>query len=174
MTPRAGNRALDRHVAQDERRQPFRREAIHRVHRDAVPVGVDQLLVDPVAAALRQLLHVEFACGQHHLADRTADLISIDVDIGKVVVGPDLLNLAQRILQRAPVPQPYVVERGLIIRRLHRLDSGVGRKRVRFDAVERVGPPRHLYVVRDEGALAHQLIRCDDEIADIPAHRGER
>ena len=36
---------------QQQRRQPFRREPVHGVHRQAVAVGVDQLLVDPRAAA---------------------------------------------------------------------------------------------------------------------------
>ncbi len=136
-------------------------------------MGVDQLFVDPVAAALRQLVHVQFACGQHHLANRTAELISIDVDSRKVVVSPDFLNLTERILQRPPVPKPYVLERRLIAGRFHRLDSGVGGKRVGLDAVEREGPPRHFYVVLNEGTFSHQLIRRDDEIADVPAHPGD-
>ena len=52
------HRALDRHIAQKQRRQPFRREPVDGVHRDAIAVGIDELLVDPVAAALRELLDV--------------------------------------------------------------------------------------------------------------------
>ena len=169
----AGCRALHRHIAEDERRQPFGREAVHRIHRDPVAVGINQLLIDPIAAALRQLIHVELACGQHHLAHGAADLVSIDVDIRKVVVGADLLNLTQRILQRAPVPQPYVLERRLVAARLDRLDAGVGGKRVRLDVVERISPPRHFYIVGNEGTLPHQLIRRHDEAADIPAHASD-
>mgnify|MGYP003693694633 CR=1 FL=1 len=65
--------ALHRHVAQDERRQALGREAVDRVHRHAVAVRVDQLLVDPVAAALRQLVDVELARGEHHLTHRAVD-----------------------------------------------------------------------------------------------------
>ena len=105
------HRALDGHVAQHQRRQPLRREPIDRVHRDAVAVGVDELLVDPVAAALRQFVDVQLARGEHHLAGRAVDFIAIDVDVGKVVVGADFLNLTQRVLQRTPVPQPDVLQR---------------------------------------------------------------
>ena len=61
-------------------------------------MGVDQLLVDPVAAALRKLLDVQLARGEHDLANGAIDLIAININIGKVVVGADLLYLAQRVL----------------------------------------------------------------------------
>ena len=60
-----------------------------------------------------------------------------------------------------------------LLRRVQRLDAGVGGKRVRLDAIERVRAPRHLDVVRDEGPLSHQLVRLDDEAADVPAHDGD-
>ena len=136
-------------------------------------MGIDQLLVDPVAAACRQLVHIQLAGGEHHLADGPADLIAIDVDVGKVVVGANFLNLAQRVLQRVPIPQPDVFERRLVVRRVNRLDPRVSGKRVRLDAVERVRAPRHVDVVRDEGPFSHQLVGLDDEVADVPAHDGD-
>ena len=93
----------------------FGREPVHRIHRDAVAVRVNQLVVDPVAAALRQFVHVQFARRQHHLAHRAVDLVTIDVDVGKVVVSANLLNLPQRILQRMPVPQANILQRRLVI-----------------------------------------------------------
>ena len=91
------------------------------IHGDAVAVGVDQLFVDPVAAAFGELVDVEFAGGEHDLALFAVDLVAIDVDVGEVVVGTDLLNLAERILERAPVPQADVLESGLVIWRRRRL-----------------------------------------------------
>jgi hypothetical protein len=60
-----------------------------------------------------------------------------------------------------------------LLRRVNRLNSGVGGKRVRLDAVERVRPSRHLDVVRDKGSFSHQLVRFDDEAVDVPAHGGD-
>src|SRR5438552_43714 len=79
---------------QSERRQPFRGEAIHRVHGNTVAVRIDKLFVDPVAAALREPIDVQLACGKHYLTHGVVDLIPINVDVGKIVVAADLLNLA--------------------------------------------------------------------------------
>ncbi len=98
------HRALDRHVAQHQRRQPFRREPIYGVHCNSVAVSVDELLVDPVSTALRELFDVQFTGCEHHFAHRTIDFIAIDVDVGKVVVGANFLNLTQGVLQCTPVP----------------------------------------------------------------------
>ena len=85
---------LNGHVTQNERRQPFRGEAIHRVHGNTVAVRIDKLFVDPVAAALREPIDVQLACGKHYLTHGVVDLIPINVDVGKIVVAADLLNLA--------------------------------------------------------------------------------
>ena len=167
------NRALHRHVAQHQRRQSFRREAVDRRHRDAVAVGVDQLLVDPVAAAFRQFLDVQLACGEHHLANRSVHFVAIDVDVGEVVVGADFLDLAQRVLERAPVPQPDVLQRRLIARRVNRFEAGLGGEGLLRDAIERVGPSRHLDVVPDVGRFLHQFVRLDDEAGDVPAEQAD-
>ena len=50
----AGDGALHGHVAEQEGGQAFGGEAVDGVHGDAVAVGVDELLVDPVAAADRE------------------------------------------------------------------------------------------------------------------------
>ena len=112
------HRALHGHIAQDQSRQAFGGEAIHRVHGDAVAMGVDELLIDPVAAAFRQLIDVEFSGGEHHLAYIAVDLISINVDVRKIVIGSDLLNLPQRVLQGMPIPQANILERRLVVGRI--------------------------------------------------------
>src|SRR6202044_927102 len=86
----AGHCALHGHVTQIERGQAFGRESVYGIHGDAVAVGVDKLVVDPVAAAVGQLVNVQFAHGQHHLAQRSVDLVAINVDVGKVVVSANL------------------------------------------------------------------------------------
>ena len=158
-----GRAALHRHVPQDQRRQPFGREAVDRVHRDAVAVRVDQLFVDPVAAALRQLVDVQLARREHHLPERAVDAVPIDVDVREIVVGADFLELPERVLQGAPVPEPDVLERRLVVRGVGRLDGRLGREGTLRNPVQPVGLPRHLDVVRDVGPLLHELVRLDDE-----------
>src|SRR6267378_6507528 len=135
---------------------------------------VDELFVDPVATADRQLVDVQLARREHHLADRAADLVSVNVDGGKLVIGPDFLNLPQRVLQSAHVPQTDIFERRLIIGRFDCLDPGFRGKRVRLYPVERKCAPCHLYVMRNERTLPHQLVRPHDEATDVPAHHADK
>ena len=130
---------------------------------------VDQLLVDPVAAALRQLVHVQLASREHHLPHRAVDLIAVDVDVGEVVVRADLLDLAQRVLQRAPVPEADVLQRRLVVRGVERFDARFRRERALREAVQAEREPRHLDVVRDVRRFAHELVRFDDEAVDVRA-----
>ena len=163
------HRALHRHVAEQQLRQALGREPVDRVHRDAVAVRVDEPLVDPVAAALGQALDVQLADRQHHLPRLAVDRVAVDVDVGKVVVGADLLDLPQRVLQRPPVPEPDVLERVAVLVDLRRFDARLRPETALLDAVEGVRPARHLDVVGDVRALAHQLVRAHDEVRDVPA-----
>ncbi len=72
-------------------------------------MGVNQLLINPVLAAFGQFIDVQFAGSEHHLAQITANLVAVDVDVGKIIVSADLLNLAQRILQCLPIPKANVL-----------------------------------------------------------------
>ena len=78
-------------------------------------MGIDQFFVDPVAAAYRQLFDVELANGQHLLAEFAVEYIAIDIDVGEVVIGSDLLHLTQGVLQRSPVPEADVLKRWLVV-----------------------------------------------------------
>src|SRR6185437_745582 len=89
-----GHRALHRHIAQNQGWQSFGSKAIHRIHGDAVSMSVDQLFVDPITAALRQLFYIQLARRKHYLANCTVDFIAVDVNVGKVVVGTNFLYLA--------------------------------------------------------------------------------
>ncbi len=163
------HRALDGHVAQHQRRQPFRRKPIYGVHRNTVAMGVNQLFVDPVPAALRELVDVQFAGGEHHLAHVAVDFITVNVDVGKVVVGADFLNLTQRVLECMHVPQPDVLKRRLIVGGIGRLDGRLSGKLALGEPVQSVGLPRQVDVVGNIGLLANQLVRFDDKAADVPA-----
>ena len=54
----AGDSALHRHVAEDEGGEAFGGEAVDEVHGDAVTMSVDELFIDPIAAALGELVYV--------------------------------------------------------------------------------------------------------------------
>ena len=163
----ARDRAFDRHVAEHEHRMSFRREPVHGIHRHAVPVGVDQLRVDPVAGGFRKPLDVQLAGGDHHLPQRAVNHVAIDVDVGEFVVGADGLNLPQRVPERAPVPQADVLDRRLVVGEVHRFDAGLGGKRLLLEAIETVRLARELDVVRDVRGFAHQLVRLHDEAVDV-------
>ena len=64
-----------------------------------------------------------------------------------------------------PVPQPDVLKRGLVVRRVGRVDRGLGGKLALREPIEPERLPRHLDVVRDVWLFAHQLVRLDDEAA---------
>ena len=165
----AGNGALDGHVAEQQGGQAFGGEAVDGVHGDAVAVGVDELLVDPVAAALGEFVDVEFAGGEHDLAQGAVEGVAVDVDVGKVVVGADLLDLAQGVLEGAPVPEADVLEGGLIFCGLGGFDGGFGGKLALEEAIEAEGSASHLDVVGDVGLLANEFVGFDDEVGDVPA-----
>ena len=179
----AGHRALHRHIAQVKNRQPLRRKAVHRVHRDPVAVGINQLVVDPVSAAFGQLVHIQFAHRQHHLAQRSIDLVAVDVDAREGVVGTNFLHLAQRVLQRIHIPQADVFERGLIVLRIDGGDARFRGKLALRKAVQPVSVPRHRDIIGDVRPLLVELVRLHDERAHIPSgnrghhvtdHRGSR
>ncbi len=99
-----GRRTLHGHVAQQKQRQTFRSEAVHRIHGEAIAVRVNELFVDPIPAAFGEFIDVQFARGKHNLSQMPINDVPVDVDIRKVVVGANLLNLPQGVLQCMPVP----------------------------------------------------------------------
>ena len=112
---------------------------------------------------------MSLARGEHHLTHGAVDFIAIDIDIGKVVVGSNFLNLTQRVLECAPVPQPDVLQRSLIVRRIGRLDGRLRGKFALREAVQSIGLPRQVNVVGNVGSLANQFVGLDDKAADVPA-----
>ncbi len=74
-------------------RQPFLIEAIHRIHRDAVAVGKLEALIDPGLRVGRQFRLIQLAGGQQDLPVAPIDHVTIDIDVVKVVVETDFLQL---------------------------------------------------------------------------------
>src|ERR1700686_4197260 len=68
-----------------------------------------------------------------------------------------------------PVPEPDVLKRSLVVRRIGRLDGRLSRKLTLHDLVQSVGLPRQLDIVGNVGLLANKLVRFDNKAADVPA-----
>ncbi len=129
---------------------------------------INEFIVDPVAAALRKLVKAELTRGEHDLARRAVDFVAINVDIGKVVVGSNLLNLAQRVLQCFHIPQADVLQSGLVVGGIGGADSGLGGEFALGEFVETVGLAGHFDVMSDVRLFAHQFVRLDQETAHVP------
>src|SRR5262249_53608880 len=141
-------------------------KTVGAVHRHAVTVRVDQPFVHPVRQR-RELGVVDLARRDHHLARLTADDVTIDVHIGKVVVGANGLYLAERVLQRAPVPQTNVVEALAVVWQVKRFDGVFRFEVAQFDLVQPKTSARPFDVVGDVRCLAVELVRLDDEALDV-------
>ena len=120
-----------------------------------------------------KLVDVELAGGEHDFAGGAVDVVAVDVDVGKVVVGADLLDLAEGVLEGVPVPEADVLEGGLVVGGVGGGDGGFGGELVLVEAVEAEGLAGHLDVVGDVRSFAVELVGLDDEAADVPADEGE-
>lgn len=94
--------------------------------------------------------------------------VPIEVDVGEVVVGPDLLDLPQRVLQRPPVPQPDVVQCLAVAGEVEGLHGGLGGERALLHLVEGERHPREADVVGDVRALPDELVRLHHEAGHVP------
>ena len=92
------HRRLRREILDEQHRQAFRRDLVHRSQRDAVAVRERQPLVDPVA--VRQAVGVQLARRQHDLPILAVDHVPIVVHRDEVVVRADFLDLRERLQQR--------------------------------------------------------------------------
>ena len=158
-----------RQVADEQHRQALAGHLIDRAERQAVAVREDQPLVDPGAVGQRR--RVQLARRQHHLPVLAVDLVAIVVDRHEVVVGADLLDLAERLEQRLVIPQPHVVERFAV-----GLDVGARQRRLAgqlalLDAIERERRARRLDVVLDVRRFADLLVRASPRSAGASPRR---
>src|ERR1043165_4833140 len=162
-----GRAGFNRHVRKNELRHAFGRELVRAVHRHAVAVRVDQLFVNPRARLFRQLRHVQLARRNHHLPDLPVDLVTINVNILKIIIRSNPLNLLEGVAQSRPIPEAYVVERLLIVLIIEARNRRVCVEVAYLYAFELETFARPGDVVFDVRRLASQLVRLDDETLDI-------
>ena len=127
-------------------------------------MGEGQPLVDP--RSIRHALGVELAHRQHHLARLAVDQVAIVVDVHEIVIGPDLLDLRERLQQRTAFPETHVLDRAGVLDDVVRRELRVARQLALLDPVEPVGPARGRDVVQNERLLHVLLVRDDEEPLD--------
>ena len=155
--------------------RPSRRDFVDRPERQAVSVGERQVLVDPGPAG--KAGGVQLPRREHDLPVLPVDRVPIVVHAGEVVVGADLLELAERVEQRPLVPQRDVLDRRGIALEVGARQPRIAGQPPLLDPIQRERVARGLDVVHDERRLAHLLVRRDDEPLDdrripAPAERG--
>ena len=155
-------------------------------------MGVDQVLVGPGLRRAHQLVRVQLAACQHDLALLAADQVAVDVHVPEGVVLVDLLLLAERVEQRAVVPQAQVLERRRVVREERpaqglapgegllrdsvQVERGPGRRDVVGDVglLERALVGRHLQVLHDGGIDATHHHGEHDPTSRREEHEPER
>ena len=116
-----------------------------------------------VSRSLIQVRLGRLARREHHLPVLPVDHVAIVVDRDEVVVGPDFLELAERLQQRLVVPQPHVVDSLAIGRDALTRQLRVARQLPLDHIVHAERLPRRSDVVDDERLLLDLFVRRDDE-----------
>ena len=150
-----------RQIADVEHRQALGGDLIDRAQCQTVPVRERQPLVHP--GPVLNALGVQLAHREHHLARLAFDVVPVVVNVDEVVVGPDFLNLSERLQQRLMVPEPDVFNRPGVADDVLRRQLGVARELALLDTVERVGAPRRFDVMDDERLFLVLFVRRDDQ-----------
>ena len=119
-------------------------------------------LVGP--GSVGQALRVQLAGGQHDLAVLTVDDVAVVVDRDEVVVGPDLLDLAEGVEERLVVPQADVSDRVRVPLDVVPRQQRVAGELPVLHRVERIRLPGRGDVPRDEGGLFDLLVGGHDEL----------
>src|SRR5947209_646310 len=128
---------------------------------------VNQLFVDPIASLFREFRLVDLTRGQHHLPLFARDDIAVHVNVSKIVVGPDSLNLRERVFQGVPIPQPNVVQRGPVGLQIKSFSRSFSVEIALLDAIDAEGAARPGNVLFDIWSLATDFIRLDDEVGYV-------
>ena len=137
-------------------------------------MSIDKTFVHPVLRAGRQLVQAEFANTQHHFLWLSVDDVAIHIDVGKVVVRTNLLDLAERRLQRAPVPQTNIVEG---VRVSGRIEHGIREPRFErkfLHMIQAEGLSRQSDIVPDVWRLADEFVRANHKRRNITRHQNAR
>ena len=119
--------------------------------------------IDPGLGVGRQQGRFQLASRQRHALVCAIEPVAVDLDVVKLVVGAYFLQLGIGVHQRLPVPEPDIVNRGLV--GLESLESEVlfGGKWFCADLAEIVGLPGEGDVVLDVWLLALQLVGLDHQ-----------
>ena len=124
LRPRDAERRLGGHrrdVLHVELGQPLPRDAVDGPDHRPVPVGVLEVLVDPLEIGVapldvaREVLVRELARGEHDLLVLPVDDVPVVVHVDEPVVRPDLLQLREGQEERGVVPQADVLQRRRVV-----------------------------------------------------------
>src|SRR5208337_4899897 len=104
---------LRRGIFDEQLREAVASDAVSFRHHDAVAMGVNKVGIDPALARLADLLDVELAWREQNLSEFSIDRVTVDVG-GVVDVRAQGLYLRDGVVERAPVPEPYVVKQSFV------------------------------------------------------------
>ncbi len=149
-------------VADEEDRQPLDRHLVDRTQGQSHAVGEGEVLVDEGPG--RQRADVQLARREQDLAVLPVDHVAIIVHRDEVVVGADLLELAEGLEQGGPVPKPHVLDGGGVGLDVGQGQVGLAIELPGVDAVDPPGLARGGDVVDEVRRLPGQLGRRDHEL----------
>ena len=153
-----------RDVLLDQLRQTLGGDLVDRADDHALTVGIDQVGVLPGARHLRQAGRIELARRQHHLLSTAVQVVAVDVDIRKLVVLADALQLIEGGHQRAPVGDAHVGQGRLIARQHAGVERAVAGQVAHVDPVEVHRVARGGDVVVDVRPFGGQLVGVDGDL----------
>ena len=150
--------------------RPSLRHLVDRAEREPHAVGEGQVLVDEGPG--RERRGVELPRREQDLPVLPVDPVAVVVHRDEVVVGADLLQLAEGQQQRVPVPEPHVLDGRRVGPDVRQREVGLAAELAGLHAVQPPGLAGGEDVVPEVGRLAGQLGRRDEEASASPAGRG--
>ena len=117
----------------------------------------------PAPRMLGQVLGIDLARRDHDRLQFAVDAVAIDIDVGKIEIGPERLQFAEIDQQRGRIPQPEGFKQAPVARNRLQIARSGNRHSAAFDLVERKAVAGELEMVLDIGPLAFELLRFDDD-----------
>ena len=156
-----GNR---RNILDQQGREPFGRNLVDHAESQTIPVGVDQMLVDPALAG--QIGIGQLPGGEHDLAVFVVDPVAVVVYGPEFIIGADFLKLAEGLQQRLVVPEPDVFDGQAIALDQFRGQRSGRRERTFFHPVQTKALQGTLDIAGQVGSFFVNLIRRDYKALD--------
>ena len=144
-----------RDVLDEQYRQAFAGEFVHRPQAEAVAVGVSQVLVNPTTA--RQAGGGKLARRERDLAVNPVDPVAVVIHALEVVVSADLLELGEGGQQRFVVPHADVAEGRLVLPDVVQAQIFDGGEFALLEAVQGIRLAGEFDGVGDEGRVPGQF-----------------